>query len=171
MASVRFETRLIPHRSTWASVRLTWMPLGLGLLCLVLANLLESVVPAAAQVVGMLSGLAFIAGVLYLHATWRRGPALIVDDGVLRVGRRQAPLAGLAPQVGEFVFRSQSRFSAGTFWMPMLTLRLADGHALRIGCEGGGGPADGRAPTVAPDYLLPEPQWHTLVALTAPRPG
>jgi hypothetical protein len=169
MTSASFEARLIPQRSTWAIIRVTWMPLGLGLLVMILSKVLEPVSIDLATAVGMLSGIAFVGGVLYIGLTWRRGPMLAVGGGMLGVGARRAPLADVGGQVGEYVFQSRSAYSPGTFWMPMLTMRFADGHELRIGCEGGGGPATGRAPTTAPHYLLPAQSWNQLVAALGAR--
>ena len=164
MGSARFEASLIPHRSTWAILRLTAMPMLLALLMVLLARGLASVSETASDAVGMLSGLVFMAGIFYVARIWQRGPKLTLVDGVLGVGPTRAPLAELRCQVGEYVFRSASKYSPGTFWMPMLTLGFP-GKTITIGCQGGGGPRERGKPTAAPQYHLDVAQWDRLCAL------
>ena len=165
MGSARFEASLIPHRSTWAIIRLTSLPMLLALLMVLLAKGLASVSETASDAIGMLSGLVFMGGIFYVARMWQRGPKLTLVDGVLGVGPTRAPLAELRCQVGEYVFRSASTYSPGTFWMPMLTLGFPDGKAITIGCQGGGGRRERGKPTAAPQYHLDVAQWDRLCAL------
>lgn len=142
-----FEARLIPHRSTWDVIRLTWAPFVVALLVVIVAELIEPVSAAASDAIGVLASLCFVGGVFYIPFMWQRGPAITVADGALRVGATQAPLAGLAATRGEYVYYAASRVAAGTYWMPMLRLRLADGHELRIACQGAGVRRAAPAPT------------------------
>lgn len=169
MVTARFEAPLIPHRSTWAVVRLTWIPLVLAFVAVLLAKALESVSETAATAIGMLSGLVFMGGVFYVARIWQRGPKITLVDGLLAVGPMRAPLAELRSQVGEYVFRSASTYSPGTFWMPMLTLGFPGGKDIRIGCQGGGGRRERGQPTLAPQYHLAEAQWKSLCALLGAR--
>lgn len=160
-----FTANLVPHRTTWQLIRRTWTPMLAGLAVVVLAELLEPVSEAASSVVGVLSSLVFMGGVLWLGATWQRGPTLAVDGGVLTLGRARVPVADVVATRGTHVYDSQARFAAGRFWAPLLTLRLPDGQELRIACTGAGGRAPDAPPTDPPHFHLPEPQWEQLARL------
>ena len=167
--AARFEASLIPHRSTWAVVRLTWMPLMLAFGVVLLAKALESVSETASTALGALSSLVFMGGIFYVAWIWQRGPKITLVDGVLGVGPTRAPLAELRSEVGEYVFRSASRYSPGTFWMPMLTLGFPGARAITIGCQGGGGRRERGEPTPAPQYHLDVAQWTALCAVVGAR--
>lgn len=155
---VAFEARLIPHRSTWDVVRTTWTPFLAAFSLVVVAKALERVSEPASNVIAVLSGPAFIIGLLALTMGWRRGPMLRVAEGELSIGPLRAHVAEIRTEPGVFVFRSRY----GTFMSPTLTLHLPAGESVAIGCEGGGGPAHGQKPTPAPRYLLPAAQWDAL---------
>ena len=145
------------------------MPLGLAFLAVILAKVLESVSEVASTAVGMLSGLVFVGGVVYVALTWQRGPKIAVVDGVLSIGPTRAPLTELRSEVGEYVFRSASPHSPGTFWMPMLNLHFPGGKHIAIGCQGAGGRRDKGKPTAAPQYHLNVAQWNQLCAMVGAR--
>lgn len=161
----RFTMKLVPHRSTWDVVRLTWAPVLMGLALVIAAKLLEGVSPAASDGVGAVASLVVVAGVLYVGFIWQRGPAVTLEGGVLSLGAARAPVTEVVVTRGEYVFRSQSRFAPGTFWGPLLTLRFPGGQEFRVGSTGAGGGADGRSATPPPHYTLAAAEWDRLAAL------
>lgn len=164
-----FAARLVPHRSTWDVVRLTWAPFLAGVLVVIGAKALEGASPAVAGALSMLAGPLFVLGLLYITFTWRRGPTLTIDGGELVLADRRVHVADVKASVEQYVFRSQGRFTGGTFWLPLLALRFPDGGDLRIVRLEGGGQAGGRRPSRAPNYGLDPTSWDQLAALLGAR--
>ncbi|MFZ6178835.1 hypothetical protein [Nannocystis pusilla] len=162
-----FAARLVPHRSTWDVVRLTWGPFLAAVLVVIGAKALEGASPAVAGALSMFAGPAFVLGLLYITFNWRRGPTLTIAGGELVLADRRVPLAGIQASVEQYVFRSKGRFTGSTFWLPLLALRFPDGGDLRIARLEGGGPAGGRKPSRAPNYGLDPSAWDQLAALLA----
>lgn len=166
-----FEARLVPHRTTWDTFRLTWGPFLAAILIVMLAKALENTAPAAAEAIVSVSAVVFVVGLLYLGFAWRRGPRIAVADGALTLAARRAPVADLRASVAQYVFQSQSRFASGRFWLPLLCLRFPDGAEVRIVCLSGGGRAEGRKTSPAPHYGLQPHEWEHLATAVDARPG
>ncbi|MBZ5715891.1 hypothetical protein [Nannocystis pusilla] len=166
-----FEARLIPHRSTWDTIRLTCGPFLAAILIVMLALALESAAPAAAEALVSVSAVVFVVGLLYLGFAWRRGPRIAVTDGALALAARRAPVAELRASVGQYVFQSRSRSASGRFWLPLLSLRFPDGAEVRIVCLSGGARAEGRKTSPAPHYGLQPHEWEHLATTLDARPG
>ncbi|MCY0992001.1 hypothetical protein OV203_32990 [Nannocystis sp. ILAH1] len=164
-----FAAPLVPHRSTWDIVRLSWTPVLAGVLVVIGAKALEGASPAVAGALSMLAGPVFILGLLYITFTWRRGPTLTIDGGELVLADRRVRVADVEASVEQYVFRTQGRGGGGTFWQPLLALRFPDGGDLRLVRLEGGGQAAGRRPTRAPNYGLDPASWDQLAALLGAR--
>jgi hypothetical protein len=163
--AVNFAARLVPHRSTWDVVRLTWGPFFAVVALVLLGEALEGAAPAAAKACALLAGPAFMVGTLVVTFMWRRGPKLTVADGALVLAARRVPVGDVQARVSQHVFKVQTRFASGTCWLPLLSLRFPDGGEVRIVRPDGGGPARGRRPTRAPNYSLEPGRWDELAAL------
>ncbi|MCY1004644.1 hypothetical protein OV079_03480 [Nannocystis pusilla] len=164
-----FAAPLVPHRSTWDIVLLSWAPVLAGVLVVIGAKALEGASPAVAGALSMLAGPVFVLGLLYITFTWRRGPTLKIDGGELVLADRRVPVADVQASVEQYVFRSKGRFTGGTFWLPLLALRFPDGGDLRLVRLQGGGQGGGRRPTRAPNYGLDPTSWDQLAALLGAR--
>ncbi|WAS90493.1 hypothetical protein [Nannocystis punicea] len=162
---MNFAARLVPHRSTWDVVRLTWGPFFAVIALVLLGKALEGAAPAAANALALLAGPAFMVGILAVTFMWRRGPELTVADGTLVLAVRRVPVGDVQARVSQHVFKVQARFSSGTYWLPLLSLRFPDGGEVRIVRPEGGSRDRGRRPTQAPNYSLEPRQWDELVAL------
>ena len=91
---------------------------------------------------------------------------LTIEGGTLSLGERRIAVAEVQASVEQHVFKMSSRYIRGTFWHPLLVLRLPDGSTVRIVCPlGGGGEASGRKPSQAPNYNLEPAPWNELAAL------
>jgi len=167
---MNFEARLVPHRSAWDIFRLTWGPFAAVIAVVLLAKALATTNPAAAEAVVAVSGVAFMAGMLYLGFAWRRGPTIGVTDGTLTLAARRAAITEVRARVEQYVFQSQSRYASGRFWLPLLSLRFPDGGEVRIVCLSGGGRAEGRKASPKPHYGLQPPEWEQLATAVDARP-
>ena len=142
-------------------MQMSWLPMLAGIAGLGLAFAVESISPAAAEFAQVLPMLGFAVGGLVSYLRWGRGSTLRLRDDLLTIGQVQAPANQLDPRVDKYVYRSQSRFAAGKYWLPSLVVKLGSTE-VAIVRRAGGGSAGERPTSPRPAWELEPGDWDAL---------
>lgn len=170
MTTASFEGRLTTQGTPPEVTRLIWVSVALVVLLSIVAKLLESSFEAASNLFNTAVSLVALGGILVLPFVWGRNPKITLADGVLSIHTRQvkqARVTEIRATVGQYLCHPRGSASAGTFWMPLLTLRFPDGKEIMIACfEEAGRTTDRKlARTATYPYLLETESWDRLAAL------